>query len=120
MVVPCLVGERRGKAEGDNHINVARHQFCDKTRQPFQSPLRSAALEHDVAALYIAVLCEAADQGHPEWAIIRQRSRGGKEADAMDLGRRLRFSTPRRSEQRAAQDFDELPPPHVSPRRINQ
>ena len=62
--------------------------------------------------MYIAVLCEAADQGHPEWAIIRLRSRGGKQSDAMDLGRRLRFSTPKRSEQRAAQDFDELPPFH--------
>jgi hypothetical protein len=98
-----LGGERRGIAEGNNQIDLGRHQLLDQAREAIDMPLRPAALKNKVAILRIAKLCETADKRNPVWALVGHRRPGAERSDAIDLRRLLRMGGERPSRNRAAQ-----------------
>jgi hypothetical protein len=105
---------RRGIAESDDDIDLARHQFINEARQPVDLHLCATVLERQIFIERIAVLSEAADERRSERAIVGNRRRNDKRPDAIDLGRPL-CGDSTRPHYRRAEKCDELPPPHGLP-----
>jgi len=105
-----LGGERAGGARGHDHVGPVSHQFVRQLREAAVIPSRPCELEHDVLALDVAQFAERLAQ-RVHLGALQRRGRGAKVADPRLL---LRLLRPRRERprRRAAEQRDELAPPH--------
>jgi hypothetical protein len=87
--VPCFGGRCRRVAEWHDHVDPARHQFVDETRQAVEVKLCPAALEGHIAVEHIAALCEAADQMGHDIVGIGGPQPAPKQPEVIDLGKSL-------------------------------
>jgi hypothetical protein len=85
-----LLGDMRGGiADGDDDIDLACHQFIEQARQTVELSLRTASLNHEIAALRIALLGKGANERRTVWACVDDWRRGAEQADPISLRWRL-------------------------------
>jgi hypothetical protein len=60
---PLLGGEHRQIAQGDDNLNLCRHELSDEPRQAIPVPARAAAFDYQILIKHVAMLGEAADEG---------------------------------------------------------
>jgi hypothetical protein len=106
---------RRGAADRRDQSNLSADQIGRERRQPLVIALRPAVFDRDVAALDEAHPTEAlVECGHDEVEVARaQTAEESNHRDGRLLRERRERPKKRRHGRRAADERDELTPPHV-------
>src|SRR5262245_48444532 len=111
-----LARERGGRAGGHDHLNVRGDQFGDQRGKALILSLRPAIFDGNVAALLVAERTQPVAEW-PDEIRFKLGGRVAQETDPGDFRGRLLRSRRERPRRRAAEQRDELAPPHgLSPR----
>ena len=109
--LPALRGDCRASRRDDD-IHLEPDELSGDLGKPLAAPLRPAILDRDGAALDPAELTQPLHKCGSPLAPVRRRA-SAEESDGRQLRRLLRPRRQRPRRRRAAEQRDELAPPHI-------